>query len=44
MTLADNGILMGDPWGQIANLSEPGAFNAFNVCWGFLTLTPCPTP
>jgi hypothetical protein len=44
MTSADNGILMGDPWGQIATISEPGAANAFDVCWGFFTLTPCPTP
>ena len=44
ITLADNGILMGDPWGQIGWLSEPGAFNAFNVCYAFLAFTPCPTP
>ena len=44
MTLADNGILMGDPWGQIGWLSEPGAFNAFNVCYAFEAFTPCPTP
>ena len=44
ITLADNGILMADPWGQIGWLSEPGAFNAFNVCYAFEAFTPCPTP
>ena len=44
LTLADNGILMGDPWGQIGWLSEPGAINAFNVCYAYAAFTPCPAP
>jgi hypothetical protein len=37
ITQADNGILMGDP-------SDPGAFNAFNVCYAFEAFAACPTP
>jgi hypothetical protein len=44
LTFADNGILMGDPWGQIGWVSPPGAFNAFDVCYGAGAIPPCPTP
>jgi hypothetical protein len=44
ISLADNGIVMLDPWGQVANLSEPNGTDNFDACWGFLAVTPCPTP
>jgi hypothetical protein len=43
LSLATNGILMEDPWGQTANVSDPDA-TGFNACWGFLAFTGCPAP
>jgi hypothetical protein len=44
LSLATNGILMADPWGQTANPSAPGAAS-FNVCWGSGgAFTSCPAP
>jgi hypothetical protein len=41
-SLATNGILMEDPWGQTANVSDPNG-DSFSACWGFLAFTaPCP--
>lgn len=44
MNSGDNGILMADPWGQIALISEPNGSNNFDVCEAFEALSPCPTP
>ena len=38
---ADNGILMCDPWGQIALISDPGANNSFEVARLFVLPSPC---
>lgn len=45
LTLATNGIVMEDPWGQTSNPSAPLAGQVFNACWGNgTTLTSCPEP
>ena len=43
LTLETNGILLEDPNGQTADVSDPNA-DAFNACWGFMTFTACPMP
>ena len=44
LSLATNGILMADPWGQTANPSDPSSLG-FNACWGSGgAFTPCLAP
>jgi hypothetical protein len=43
LTLATNGIVMVNPWGQIAIPSEPRS-GSFDVCWSSGAIAPCPSP
>ena len=43
LSLATNGILMEDPWGQTANVSDPDGVG-FNACWGFFAFSACSPP
>jgi hypothetical protein len=40
-TLANDGVELTDTYGQTANPSAPSGGNAFSVCWGMSTFTPC---
>ena len=45
LSLATNGIVMADPWGQTADPSDIGLAGAFNVCWSAGPgLAPCSSP
>jgi hypothetical protein len=44
LTYYDNGIQLGDSWGQTSNPSTPDAFAEFNACWGFEVYVSCPAP
>lgn len=37
----DNGILMCDPWGELALISDPAAYNAFGVFWNPISPLVC---
>ncbi|HEY1258055.1 MAG TPA: G1 family glutamic endopeptidase [Stellaceae bacterium] len=41
LSLATNGIIAMDSWGQTSNPSPPVNGDAFGTCWGKTTLTPC---
>ena len=37
-------IQMEDSWGQTSNPSSANGLAGFDACWGYTTLTACPTP
>jgi Peptidase A4 family len=41
LSLAANGIIAQDPWGETSNPSAPANGNVFSTCWGAGSLTPC---
>lgn len=41
LSLATNGIIALDQWGQTSNPSAPANGDVFSTCWGSGSLTPC---
>ena len=41
LSLANNGVIMQDPFGETSNPSDPASGDVFSTCWGHGSLTPC---